>query len=317
VNQGEIKMGLRVKTNIDSLVAQRRLGETRKQLGDSLEKLSSGQRINKSADDAAGLAVSERIRARVAGLGVAKRNASDGISYVQVAEGGLNEVTNITIRMRELATQAASDTIGTRERSFLNKEFTQLRDEVARIVETTEFNGSKVLKTGDGDKPIQIFVGASNRGKDLSGEAPDIDKLTDPDVLTIDLADLKNLDESIKDITNEDMYILPEDAEEGMSAQDLGAHSDTSELFTKLDTALNSIASYRATLGSVQSRLNSTVNNIDISSENLQAAQSRIRDVDYAAEMAKFTQARIMTAAGVSVLTQANQIPENVLQLLR
>lgn len=157
-------MGLRVKTNVESLVAQRRLGETRKQLGESLEKLSSGLRINKSADDAAGLAVSERIRSRVSSLGVAKRNASDGISYIQVAEGGLNEVTNILIRMRELGTQAASDTIGNRERGFLNKEFVQLRDEVARIVDSTEFNGSKVLKPGDGDKPIQIFVGASNRG---------------------------------------------------------------------------------------------------------------------------------------------------------
>lgn len=309
-------MGLRVKTNVDSLVAQRRLGETRKSMGDSLEKLSSGQRINKSADDAAGLAVSENIRARVAGLGVAKRNASDGISYVQVAEGGLNEVTNIVIRMRELATQAASDTIGTRERSFLNKEFTQLRDEVGRIVDTTEFNGSKVLKPGDGDKPIQIFVGASNRGKDLAGNLPEIDKENDSDVLTINLTELQDFSGAIKDVIAKDTFILPEDAQDGMSAQDLGPNSDTSELFSRLDTALNSVASYRATLGSVQSRLNSTITNIDVTNENLQAAQSRIRDVDYASEMAKFTQSRIMMAAGVSVLSQANQTPESVLQLL-
>jgi flagellin len=308
-------MGLRVKTNLDSLVAQRRLGEARKGLGDSLEKLSSGQRINKSADDAAGLAVSERIRARVAGLGVAKRNASDGISYVQVAEGGLNEVTNIAIRMRELATQAASDTIGTRERSFLNKEFVQLRDEVARIVDSTEFNGSKVLKPGDGDKPIQIFVGASNRGKDLEGNLPEIGDV-DPDILTIDLSDLSSLADSISEITNDEMFIVADDAEMGMSASELGGTGETGDLFSKIDSALDSIASYRATLGSVQSRLNSTINNIDVSNENLQAAQSRIRDVDYAAETAKFTQARIMTAAGVSVLTQANQTPESVLQLL-
>ncbi|MCX6109424.1 MAG: flagellin FliC, partial [Proteobacteria bacterium] len=146
-------MGLRIKTNVDSLVSQRRLEENRKGLGESLERLSSGLRINKSADDAAGLAVSERIRGRVSSLGVAKRNASDGISYIQVAEGGLNEVTNILIRMRELATQAASDTLGARERSFLDKEFVQLRDEVGRIVESTDFNGSKVLQPGDGDKP--------------------------------------------------------------------------------------------------------------------------------------------------------------------
>jgi flagellin len=308
-------MGLRVKTNVESLVAQRRLGETRKQLGESLEKLSSGLRINKSADDAAGLAVSERIRSRLSSLGVAKRNASDGISYIQVAEGGLNEVTNILIRMRELATQAASDTIGNRERGFLDKEFTQLRDEVARIVDSTEFNGSKVLKPGDGDKPIQIFVGASNRGRNADGDLPEIgDK--DPDILTIELTELNDLKSSLDEVTEEGMSILP-DASDELSAQELGPSGDTNDLFAKLDSSLNSIASYRATLGSVQSRLNSTITNIDISNENLQAAQSRIRDVDFAAETANYTPANILSAAGVSVLAQANSTPEAVLQLLR
>lgn len=308
-------MGLRVKTNLDSLVAQRRLGETRKNIGESLEKLSSGQRINKSADDAAGLAVSERIRSRVAGLGVAKRNASDGISYIQVAEGGLNEVTNILIRMRELATQAASDTLGVRERQFLDKEFVQLRDEVGRIVESTEFNGSKVLQPGDGDKPMQIFVGASNRGADVNGDLPEIDSENDPDILTIKLDELEAFTEALGEVTDEAMAILP-DADE-LSASELGPDGDTNTLFSKLDGSLNAIAAYRATLGSVQSRLNSTITNIDITNENLQAAQSRIRDVDYAAEMAKFTQANILQSAGVSVLTQANSTPETVLQLLR
>lgn len=309
-------MGLRVKTNVDSLVAQRRLGETTKATGESLEKLSSGQRINKSADDAAGLAVSERIRSRVSSLGVAKRNASDGISYIQVAEGGLNEVTNIVIRMRELATQAASDTLGARERTFLDKEFTQLRQEVGRIIDSTEFNGSKVLKPGDGDKPIQIFVGASNRGADAEGNLPDIDTDNDPDVLTIKLDELSDLQEAVDEVINEDMAIMP-DPTADVGAQELGPDGETNTLFAKLDSALNSIASYRATLGSVQSRLNSTITNIDISNENLQAAQSRIRDVDYAAETAKFTQNRILQQAGISVLTQANQQPEAVLQLLR
>lgn len=309
-------MGLRVKTNVESLVAQRRLGETRKQLGESLEKLSSGQRINKSADDAAGLAVSETIRARVAGLGVAKRNASDGISYIQVAEGGLNESTNIIIRMRELATQAASDTLGARERSFLDKEFTQLRDELTRIVDSTEFNGSKVLKPGDGDKPIQIFVGASNRGASSNGDLPDIDVENDPDTLTIKLDELEGLQEALTEIGGEEFSILT-DPDSVVGAQELGPSGDTNDLFSRLDTALNSIASYRATLGSVQSRLNSTITNIDISNENLLAAQSRIRDVDFASETAKFTQNNILSSAGVSVLTQANQTPEVVLQLLR
>jgi flagellin len=309
-------MGLRVKTNLDSMIAQRRLEETRRGLGDSLEKLSSGLRINKSADDAAGLAVSERIRGRVASLGVAKRNASDGISYIQVAEGGLNEVTNIIIRMRELATQAASDTLGPRERSFLDREFTQLRDEVGRIIDSTDFNGSKVLTPGDGDKPIQIFVGASNRGLDAAGNAVEIDKENDPDVLTIKLDELKNLKEAIDPVIDKELAILPDPTAE-VSAQELGPTGDTNELFSRIDTAQNAIASYRATLGSVQSRLNSSIANIDISNENLNAAMSRIRDVDYAAETAKFTQARILSTAGVSVLTQANATPEMVLTLLR
>jgi len=309
-------MGLRVKTNIDSLVAQRRLGETRKDLAGSIEKLSSGQRINKSADDAAGLAVSENIRGRVASLGMAKRNASDGISYIQVAEGGLNEATNIIIRMRELATQAASDTLGPRERGYLDKEFTQLRDEIGRIVDSTEFNGTKVLKPGDGDKPMQIFVGASNRGANMAGDLPDIDPDNDPDVLTIKLDDLSQMTEALGNVVNKDFSILPEAGAE-LSAQELGPDGDTGTLFSNLDTALNSIASYRATLGSVQSRLNSTMNNLDVSTENLQAAQSRIRDVDYASEMAKYTQTKILSQAGVSVLTQANSEPDAVLQLLR
>ena len=307
-------MGLRIKTNVESLAAQRSVGQAREQMGDSLNKLSSGLRINKSADDAAGLAVSERIRATVSGLGVAKRNASDGISYIQVAEGGLNEVTNIIIRMRELATQAASDTLGNRERGFLDKEFTQLRDEVGRIVQSTEFNGSKVLQAGDGDKPIQIFVGASNRG-DKNGETPSVDPEHDPDVLTIKLDELKGLQESFGKIAGENFSILPDPTAE-VSAQELGPEG-TSDLFNRLDTSLNSIASYRATLGSVQSRLNSAINNLDISNENLNAAQSRIRDVDYASETAKLTQSRILTQAGISVLSQANAAPEAVLQLLR
>ena len=309
-------MGLRVRTNVDSLVAQRRLSEQRGSLSQSLERLSSGLRINKSADDAAGLAVSERLRGTMSSLGVAKRNASDGISYIEVAEGGLNEVSNILIRMRELATQAASDTLGPRERSFLDKEFTQLRDEVGRIIDSTEFNGTKVLTPGEGDRPIQIFVGASNRGRDAAGDLPDIDKENDPDVLTIKLDELGSLKEAIDQVRDKAMSIMP-DPTAVVGAQDLGPDGDTATLFSRLDSAQNSIASYRATLGSVQSRLNSTINNIDIASENMAAAQSRIRDVDYASETAKLTQGRILSTAALSVMTQANASPEAVLQLLR
>ena len=306
-------MGLRIKTNIESQAAQRHLGESRQALGESFEKLASGQRVNKSADDAAGLAVSERIRAKVRSLDVAKRNANDGISYIQVAEGGLNETTNIVVRMRELASQAASDTIGNREREFLDKEFQQLRQEVGRIVDSTEFNGAKVLKLED-QKPMKLFVGASNRGNDADGNSPNIDPDHDPDVLTIDLKDLSYFREALSKVVDEDMAVVPGDPSGG--ANDLGPNG-TADVFNRLDTMLDSMASYRAVLGSVQSRLNSTVTNIDISSENMSAAQSRIRDVDYASETSKLATNRILTQAGVSVLSQANQNADFALQLLR
>jgi len=307
-------MGLRIKTNVESLIAQRKLSESREQMSNSLEKMSSGKRINKSADDAAGLAVSERLRAKSLSLEVAKRNASDGVSYIQVAEGGLSEVTNNIVRMRELAAQAASDTIGNREREFLNKEFQQLRQEVGRIVRSTEFNGSRVLQVGDTDEPIRIFVGASNRASDSDGNAPEIDPDNDADVLTIDLSDLRALSEVLGFFDDEGLAVVPTSEDGG--AQDLGANG-TADLLNKIDTALNSVAAYRATLGSVQARLGSAITNIDVTSENLLAAQSRIADVDYAAETAKFTQQKILTQAGISVLTQANSTPEYVLQLLR
>ena len=306
-------MGIRIKTNIESLVAQRRVSESRRALGDSYEKLASGQRINKSADDAAGLAVSERIRAKTRSLDVAKRNANDGISYIQVAEGGLNETTNIVVRMRELAAQAASDTIGNRERGFLDKEFTQLRQEVGRIMDSTEFNGAKVLQVDD-QKPMRIFVGASNRANDANGNAPDIKPESDPDILTIDLKDLATFRKSMESILDDKLSIVPADVDGG--AADLGPDG-TNDVFNRLDSALDSMASYRAVLGSVQSRLNSSITNIDVTNENLQAAQSRIRDVDYASETAKLATNRILTQAGVSVLTQANANSEFALQLLR
>ncbi len=300
-------MGLRIKTNIESIVAQRSLETNRKTMADSLEKLSSGQRINKSADDAAGLAVSEQIRARVKSLGVAKANANDGVSYIQVAEGGLNESTNILVRMRELTAQAASDTIGERERGFLDKEFQQLRQEVARIVASTEFNGSKVLDAED-RTAMRIFVGSSNRGDKADGSKPDFDPENDPDILTINFDELSTLSQALQTVTVDEI---------GLAGKPEEMTDTTFDIFNRIDSTLNTIASYRATLGSVQARLNSTVTNIDVSSENLMAAQSRIKDVDYASETARNVQARILAQAGIAVMMQANQTPDMVLQLLR
>lgn len=306
-------MSLAIKTNTTAVKSQRQLNKNTNEMSNSIEKLSSGLRINKSADDAAGLAISERIRARIRSLDVAKRNANDATSYLQTAEGGLNVVTNLTIRMRELASQAASDTLGNRERSFLDKEFQQTRQEIDRIITSTEFNGAKILDASNAGNSIQIFVGASNRGVDIDGNVPEFGD-ADPDVLEIDFQDLNAFSEVMNQITKEDISLQPADSSGG--AKDLGP-TGTEELMTRLDNSVNAIAAFRATLGSVQSRLDSTIDNIDVTNENLQAARSRIVDVDYAQETATFAKNRILSQAGVSVQAQANALPEMALQLLR
>ncbi|APJ04409.1 flagellin [Silvanigrella aquatica] len=293
-------MGLRIKSNIDSLLAQRRLSENQDELSDSIEKLSSGLRINKSSDDAAGLAISETMRAKVRSFAQAKRNASDGISFLQTGEGGLSELNNIIIRMRELTTQAASDTIGETERSFLNKEFQELGKEVNRIKDQTEFNGRKLLSDED-QKDINVQVGVNFRKSD--GETNE-----ENEVITLKFDDLSELNESLNKLT--DLSI------EGEDGRELGG-SPTEDIFSALDNSMLNVTKTRATLGALQSRLNSTITSIDIGSENLNAAQSRIRDVDYGSESAKFAQSKILVSAGTSVLAQANQLPETVLHLIR
>lgn len=293
-------MGIRIKTNVESLVAQRQLSESRTNMQDSLQKMASGQRINKSADDAAGLAMSEAMRAKIRGLTVAKRNAGDGVSYLQVAEGGLSEANNLIVRMRELTTQAASDTIGKVERGFLNKEFQELGKELQRIVGDTEFNGTKVL-SDKSQRDLKIQIGVSYRG---TGSDADPEN----DVITIAQGDLTELNESLRNLSEVNI--------EGEVGQELGG-SSTNEIFQKLDDSMTTISRFRANIGALQGRMNSAINAIDVTSENLSAAQSRIRDVDYAAETARSTQMRILTAAGTSVLSQANSMPETVLQLLR
>ncbi len=289
-------MGLRIKSNVESIVAQRQLGNNRAEMSDSLEKLSSGLRINKSADDAAGLAISESMRARIRGLAQAKRNASDGVSFLQVAEGGLGDLNNVLTRMRELTTQAASDTIGAKERQYLNREFEQLGEELKRIKDGTEFNGMKIL-SGDQATDLAIQVGASapKDGDDTSG------------VVRIKFDNLSDLNTALQDLPN---------SIEGESGQALGG-GDTSEIFAAIDGAMEKVTDFRASLGAMQSRMNSTITAIDVSSENLSAASSRIRDVDYASETARLAQSKILTAASTSVLAQANQLPESVLTLLR
>ncbi len=291
-------MGMRIRTNVSSLVTQRFAGENQTKMQESMERLSSGYRINKSADDAAGLAVSEQINAKTRGLNVGRRNANDAISMVQTAEGAMNEMTNIVVRLRELTVQAASDTIGDKERSYLNKEYVQLVDELDRIKNTAEFNGTYFFNP---DSKDEFVVQVGTNGSEPSDNV---------DTITINLEGLKfDADELGLGREDEIGPLDPED--EGPSRDDIAAK------LTVLDNSLARFASERATLGSIQSRFVSTINNLGISVENLTTARSRIKDVDFASETANFAQARILAQASNATLAQANSSPDMALSLLR
>lgn len=293
-------MGLRIKTNVASLTAQRQMEGTSNRMGENMIKLSSGYRINKSADDAAGLAISENLRANIASLEQAKRNANDGISLIQVAEGSMNEVSNILVRLRELSTQSASDTISNAEREFTNKEYVALVDEVDRIVASTTFNGIKLLQGSEGNEgqsELWFHIGAGD------GTVPNRDRLTvSVDSMKINTQEL-NLGKGSE--------IGP--AETGGSF----ARESAAEKLATVDTALMKVNSTRSSLGALQSRLNSAISNLGIQVENQSAAKSRIKDVDFASETAAFTQNKILQQSGAVVLAQANSVPEIALALIK
>lgn len=276
-------MGLRINTNIQSLKAQSSMGQVEAKKADSMAKLSSGTRINKAGDDAAGLAISEKLKANIRGTQQATRNAGDGISMIQTAEGGLSETSNILIRLRELSVQAASDTVGDTERKFADLEFQHLTQEVDRIATSTEFNGKKLL-TGEGDT-MDFQVGVMNdakndrlsyRPQDSSGKASDL-------------------------------------GIEGLGVQ---TKQSAQENLDKIDNAINGVNGNRANLGALQNRLQSTISNLETRNENLAAANSRIRDTDVASESAELAKANILSAASTSVLSQANSAGSAALKLI-
>lgn len=276
-------MGLRINTNTASLNAQRNLYGTKLDLDKSLERLSSGYRINRAGDDAAGLAISENLRAQVRGLKQASRNAQDGVSLVQVAEGSLNEISSILIRLRELSVQAASDTIGPVERQFLNVEYDQLVSEIDRIADGTEFNGTQLL-SGTGSI-LDFQVGTRND--------PNIDRLS--------------FDASKADANS---------AALGVNLTSVADKASAQNSLSAIDSAIVSVSAMRADFGAIQNRLQSTISNIAVSVENMSAANSRIRDVDVAEETANLTKSNILLNAGTSVLAQANQTSQAALGLL-
>ncbi|ABQ28238.1 flagellin N-terminal helical domain-containing protein [Geotalea uraniireducens] len=276
-------MALTVNTNIASLNAQRNLSITQVSLNKSLQRLSSGLRINSAADDAAGLAISEGMKAQIRSMNQAVRNANDGVSLVQVAEGALNEVSNVLGRMRELTTQAATNTLTATQRSYVNGEYLQLKSEITRIANATDFNGTKLLQSA---KSVAIQVGTGSKAYDRIG---------------IKLA------------------IMSAGAG-GLALTSIGGASGGVKAQAELaviDKAINSVSKQRASLGAIQNRLQSTINNLQVASENTSAAQSRIADADVAAETANMTRANILVQAGTAILAQANQAPQAALSLLR
>lgn len=276
-------MGLRVNTNVTSLVAQRNLSNTTRAQAKTLNRLASGERITQSADDAAGLAISEKLKAGIRGLGQATRNANDGISLIQTAEGGMNEVSNILNRLRELSVQAASDTLGDEERGFIDLEFQALKSEVDRIASVTEFNGHSLL-SGAGDT-LDFQVGLNNNAEN--------DRITYSPQTT--------------DVTTGALQI---------SDSAVNTKQGARENLKVLDNAIASVSGNRAQLGALQNRLQSTISNLTISRESMSAANSRVRDADMAVETSQLTKQNILSQAGTSVLAQANSTQAGALRLL-
>jgi flagellin len=278
-------VGLRIQNNVEAFNAHRNLTSTADKAAQSMEKLSSGYRINRAADDAAGLAISEKMRAQIGGLAQAQRNAQDGISLVQTAEGSLNEVHSMLDRMRDLKVQYLNGTLDADDKSAIVSEASQLAQEIGNIQGTTKFNGISLL---DGATPSISFQVGANSGETI-------------DVTTSDLLGAGGVGTDIAALSG--------------AAASTAAWDNVS--LDEIDTAIKNVSSMRSTFGAVQNRMDHRLTNLATYQENLTASESRIRDVDMASEMVNFTKLQILQQAGTSMLAQANQAPQGVLSLLR
>lgn len=276
-------MGMRISTNLASIQAQRTMTGTQREIGKSMAQLSSGSRITKAADDAAGLGISENLKSQIRSYSQASRNANDGISMVQVAEGGLTEVSNILTRIRELGIQASSDTVGDRERGYLDMEVQQLKSEMQRISKTTRF-GTQNLLDGNG-KNFDIQVGINNDS----------------------FEDRISFDSSVLNSTIEEM---------GVADVDFKTKEGAQSALEAVDGAQAKVAGFRANLGAIQNRFQSTIENLGVQHENLSAANSRIRDADIAMSTSEMSRNSILLNASTSVLSQANQVPNLALKMI-
>lgn len=278
-------MALYVNTNTSSLFAQRQLGKSQASTERSLKRLSTGKRINGAADDAAGLAIATKFSTKVRGLNQASRNASDGISMIQTAEGGLDQMSGILTRMRELSVQSANGSLTDSDRVFLDTEFSQLSTELDRIASSTEFNGKKLLN-GDASGGITFHIGVNN---------------TTTDKITVS-------------IVNSQASKLGATAK--LKTQSVGTVTKATTSLCVIDAAIAQISTSRSKLGAAQNRLDVTIDNLGTTIENASAANARISDVDVASESANLTRGQILVQAGVSVLAQANQSPQIALSLI-
>jgi flagellin len=276
-------MGLRIATNVPSITAQRNMGQTQREMGKAMAQLSSGSRITKAADDAAGLSISENLKSHIRGYGQASRNANDAISLVQVAEGGLSEISNIITRFRELGVQASSDTISDKERGFIDKEVQQLKNEADRIAKSTRFGETKLLDGSGGGFDFQVDIGND------------------------DFIDRIGFDASEQNATVSAL---------GLDSLDFTAKEGAQEALEVLDGSQQVVNGFRANLGAIQNRLISTTENIGTAVENLSAANSRMRDADVASSSAELVRNQIMLQATTGVLAQANTAPQQALRLL-
>ena len=285
-----------VQHNMTALNANRQLGVSNSSLAKSTEKLSSGYRINRAADDAAGLSISEKMRGQIRGLNQASDNAQNGVSLIQTAEGAMNELHSVLQRMRELAVQGANDTNVTKDRNAINSEMQALGQEIGRIGSTTEFNTMKLFAStgGIGGVEKKLQVGANN-GQTISFTMASIKGSGTGASTTASIAGV-SLGSSVFTATSNDTY---------------------GSAVAKIDEAIEKLSEKRSDLGALQNRLEHTIANADNTSENLQAAESRIRDVDMADEMVKYSKSSILQQAGQSMLAQANQSTQGVLSLLR
>jgi flagellin len=376
-------MGMQINTNVAALNSYRNLSNTQNALGKSLEKLSSGLRINRAADDAAGLAISEGLRSQVGGLKVASRNAQDGISVIQTAEGSLTEVHSILQRLRDLSVQSGNDSNNDQSRAAITTEATQLTSELTRISASTNFNGKNLLDGSNNSLSFQIGANGSASSQivvDLSGAdikglasgltvgaASAVSAVATPTLVTgavtftstkgtsvttstvtlgaagtynsvQDVAAALNADAGFKqtlvasvdknnklNVTSISGAVVTTAAATGIAASSAGAAgaldfstaAGSAANITKLDAAITTVSTARASLGAQQNRFESAINSLNVSGENLAAAESRIRDTDMASEMVNYTRANILSQAGTAMLAQANQSNQGVLQLLR